>query len=120
MGRAGGIGIGTLVILCLIGWALNINPLDLIEGQIGFRHRRVAATADAARSRPRGAGALRVADVLGSTVVQWKEIFAAAGKAYQAPTLVMFLGATRPACGFAQSAMGPGRESVSLLTTSSP
>src|SRR4051794_6511417 len=35
MGRTGGIGIGTLVILCLIGWALGINPLDLIEGQIG-------------------------------------------------------------------------------------
>ena len=32
MGRTGGIGIGTLVILCLIGWALGINPLDLIEG----------------------------------------------------------------------------------------
>ena len=33
--------------------------------------------------------------------------FAAAGKAYQAPTLVMFSGATRSACGFAQAAMGP-------------
>ena len=35
MGRTGGIGIGTLIVLCLIGWALGINPLDLIEGQIG-------------------------------------------------------------------------------------
>ena len=35
MGRTGGIGIGTLVILCLIGWALGINPLDLIQGQVG-------------------------------------------------------------------------------------
>jgi predicted metalloprotease len=48
-----------------------------------------------------------VAAVLGSTEVQWKEIFAAAGKTYQAPTLVMFSGATRSACGAAQSAMGP-------------
>src|SRR3981189_2565822 len=37
MGRTGGIGIGTLIVLCLIGWALGINPLDLIEGQIRSR-----------------------------------------------------------------------------------
>jgi predicted metalloprotease len=48
-----------------------------------------------------------VSAVLGSTEAQWKEIFARAGKVYQPPTLVMFSGATRSACGFAQSAMGP-------------
>jgi uncharacterized protein len=48
-----------------------------------------------------------VSAVLGSTEVQWKDIFAQAGKAYRAPTLVMFSGATRSACGLAQSAMGP-------------
>jgi uncharacterized protein len=45
--------------------------------------------------------------VLGSTEAQWQKIFAQAGKEYEAPTLVMFSGATRSACGFAQSAMGP-------------
>jgi predicted metalloprotease len=39
--------------------------------------------------------------------VEWKEIFAQAGKTYEPPTLVRFSGATRSACGFAQSAMGP-------------
>jgi uncharacterized protein len=48
-----------------------------------------------------------VAAVLGSTEAQWKEIFARAGKTYEPPTLVMFSGATRSACGAAQSAMGP-------------
>jgi predicted metalloprotease len=48
-----------------------------------------------------------VSAVLGSTEVQWREIFAGAGRTYQTPTLVMFSGATRSACGFAQSAMGP-------------
>ena len=48
-----------------------------------------------------------VSAVLGSTEAQWKEIFAQAGKTYEAPTLVMFSGATRSACGLAQSAMGP-------------
>jgi predicted metalloprotease len=48
-----------------------------------------------------------VSAVLGSTEVQWKEIFAQGGKNYSAPTLVMFSGVTRSACGVAQSAMGP-------------
>src|SRR5262249_55993884 len=48
-----------------------------------------------------------VSAVLGSTEVQWNEIFARSGKTYQAPSLVMFSGATRSACGYAASAMGP-------------
>jgi uncharacterized protein len=48
-----------------------------------------------------------VSAVLGSAEVQWTDIFARAGKTYKPPTLVMFSGATRSGCGFAQSAMGP-------------
>src|SRR5262249_13199763 len=48
-----------------------------------------------------------VSAVLGGTETQWQKIFAQYGKTYQPPTLVMFSGATRSACGFAQSAMGP-------------
>ena len=48
-----------------------------------------------------------VAAVLGSTEVQWKELFAQANSRYQPPMLVMFSGATSSACGFAQAAMGP-------------
>jgi hypothetical protein len=112
MGRTGGIGIGTLVILCLIGWALGINPLDLIQGQIGSgtsdpQQQQTQPAPGREAQAPSDQMGQFVAAVLGSTEVQWKEIFAAAGKAYQAPTLVMFSGATRSACGFAQAAMGP-------------
>jgi uncharacterized protein len=31
-GRAGGVGIGTVVVLSLIGWALGIDPRMLIGG----------------------------------------------------------------------------------------
>jgi uncharacterized protein len=48
-----------------------------------------------------------VSAVLGSTEVQRKDIFAQADKTYKTPTLVMFFGATRSACGLAKSAMGP-------------
>jgi predicted metalloprotease len=45
--------------------------------------------------------------VLGSTEVQWKDLFAKENQTYRAPKLVMFSGGTRSACGAAQSAMGP-------------
>ena len=31
-GGAGGLGIGTIVILCIIGWVTGINPAILIGG----------------------------------------------------------------------------------------
>ena len=45
--------------------------------------------------------------VLGSTNDMWKEVFAAQGKTYTEPRLVLFREATRSACGFASSQTGP-------------
>ncbi|MCP6151210.1 neutral zinc metallopeptidase, partial [Klebsiella pneumoniae] len=45
--------------------------------------------------------------VLAQTEDVWSDIFRADGKTYQDPKLVLFSGATRSACGGAQSAMGP-------------
>jgi uncharacterized protein len=110
IGRAGGIGIGTLLLLTAISWALGINPLYLISGAellSGLRgQQQQTQPASLPKSGSDQTGEF-VAAVLGSTEVQWKDIFAQAGRNYQAPTLVMFSGATRSACGFAQSAMGP-------------
>jgi predicted metalloprotease len=49
----------------------------------------------------------RVARILGSTEMQWKDIFQKDGRTYRAPRLVMFSRMTRSSCGVAQSAMGP-------------
>ena len=112
-GRAGGLGIGTIIILGLVGWALGINPLYLINGAevlsggSGSQQQSQPVPGDIKTETPSDQMGLFVSAVLGSTEVQWKEIFAKAGTTYQAPTLVMFSGATRSACGFAQSAMGP-------------
>ena len=111
MGRAGGLGIGTIVILGLIGWALGIDPRVLIGGAEilsggGGTQQEQSAPTDAQAGSSDQMHEF-VSAVLGSTEVQWKEIFAQGGKNYSAPTLVMFSGATRSACGLAQSAMGP-------------
>jgi predicted metalloprotease len=46
--------------------------------------------------------------ILGSTEDVWTELFPKElGKRYQQPTLVMFSGQTKSACGFANAAVGP-------------
>jgi len=112
IGRTGGLGLGTIVILCLIGWALGINPLYLIGGAETLSGSRGSQQGDQPAAggqtgSPNDPMRVFVSAVLGSTEAQWNDIFAQANKAYQPPTLVMFSGATRSACGLAQSAMGP-------------
>jgi uncharacterized protein len=107
---AGGLGIGGIVVLGLIGWALGIDPRLLIGGaeiltgggqqQTQQPTRQTSAPVNDDMSR-------FVRQVLGSTEVQWKDIFQKDGQTYRAPKLVMFSGQTRSACGLAQSAMGP-------------
>ena len=107
-GRAGGIGIGTVVVLALIGWALGIDPATLIGGA-----EQMLPGGDQIQEQqvPTGAPSDQmghfVSAVLGSTEEVWTGVFTQAGKTYTPPTLVMFSGATQSGCGFAQSAMGP-------------
>jgi predicted metalloprotease len=113
MGRAGGVGIGTIILLVLVGWALGINPLyliggaEILSGLRGSQQQSQPPPGNVKTEARSDQMSEFVSAVLGSTEVQWKEIFAQAGRTYEAPTLVMFSGATRSACGFAQSAMGP-------------
>ena len=63
-------------------------------------------------ARPRGTAqddmSRFVSKVLGSTEVQWKQMFAKDGKTYRAPVLVLYKGQTQAGCGrVAQSATGP-------------
>lgn len=48
-----------------------------------------------------------VSVVLADTEDTWEPLFAAMGKRYQKPTLVLFRGSVSSACGNAQAAMGP-------------
>jgi predicted metalloprotease len=112
MGGRGGLGIGTIVVLGIVGYALGIDPRLLIGGAEMVMGDRPAQHAPSQPSGKTGAPSDEmgkfVARILGSADVQWKLIFEAAGQRYRPPTLVMFSGATRAdACGQAQSAMGP-------------
>ncbi len=110
-GGAGGLGIGGMVVLGLIGGALGIDPSILIGGaemlNRGGGSSYQQPSSPAQTGTPTDQTGRFVANVLGSTEVQWKDIFAKEGARYRAPKLVMFREATQSGCGFAQSAMGP-------------
>jgi predicted metalloprotease len=111
----GGLGIGGMVVLGLVGWAFGIDPWLLITGaQIltggGAPGYQQPTRPGSEINRPAGANDETrrfVSRVLGSTEVQWKDIFAKDGLTYRAPKLIMFSGMTSSACGTAQRAMGP-------------
>src|SRR5437899_6824062 len=108
----GGLSIGAIVALGLIGWALGIDPSLLIGGAevlTGPSRPQVQAPPTARRtSAPQDQMGRFVSKVLGSTELQWKQIFARDGRIYRPPVLVLYRGATHASCGGeAQSAMGP-------------
>ncbi|WP_428032652.1 KPN_02809 family neutral zinc metallopeptidase [Ancylobacter sp.] len=118
MGARGGLGIGGLIVVGLIAWATGINPAVLIGGaeillgdgdSSGYSQQQQPPSAQAQRNlspEDKKLGEF-AAVVLAQTEDVWTPIFKAQGSTYAEPGLVLFSGATRSACGSANSATGP-------------
>ena len=109
----GGLGIGTIIVLGLIGYAFGIDPRILIGGAEMLSHGS-APSYQADRRSPGKTGAPKdemgdmIAGVLGEIDDRWSEIFQASGQSYTGPKIVLFRNSTNGGrCGMAQSAMGP-------------
>ena len=102
------IGIGTIVIALLGGWALGINPLTILSLLSGGG-APTAQVQQAPAQRPPADDTMGrfVATVLADTEDVWQGVFREGGATYQEPRLVLFRGATPTACGTGQAAMGP-------------
>src|SRR6185436_10844366 len=103
-GRAGGIGLGTIV-LALVAAYFGVDPSVILQnGQpSGQQAEQVPYQESAEEAQLRKF----VAVVLADTEDAWGAIFTAAGRTYEQPGLVLFSGAVESACGFAQAAVGP-------------
>lgn len=103
-GKAGGIGLGTLL-LALVAVYFGQDPSVVLQGvepsQAPSEQVPYQESASEARLRE------FVSVVLAETEDAWGAIFSAAGSAYEQPSLVLFSGAVQSACGFAQAAVGP-------------
>lgn len=113
-GGGGGIGIGGLVAVGLLSWALGIDPrvilagLEMVQGGgSGYSQQDRPSGQKRELSQEEQRQGEFVRAVLAQTEDVWNEVFKQAGQRYQEPRLTLFSGATRSACGRAQSAMGP-------------
>ncbi len=108
----GGLGIGAIVVLGVIGWALGIDPSVLIGGAEilsggGSQHQQTYPQPAPRAGTPSDRTGQFVAAVLGNTEDVWTEIFRASGKQYRPAPLRLYRGGEQGGCGFAQAAMGP-------------
>jgi predicted metalloprotease len=111
MGR-GVLGIGTIIVLTLAGWALGIDPRILIGGaEMVGGGGRIETSQRAPQTRtgpPEDETGRFVSAILKNTEDVWNQVLPAqVNRQYAEPKLVIFSGATRSRCGAAQSAMGP-------------
>ena len=118
--RAGGFGLGTIVIALVVAWLFGINPLSLLGmfdgGPAVVPTQQAAPPAQRSPpSAPRPGQARAPADELGrfvsvvlaSTEDSWSQVFQRAGSTYRPPKLVIYSGRTGTACGLGSAAAGP-------------
>lgn len=111
--RGGGIsGILILAVMCVVLWAVGINPLPILFGDgsvsTGVQTQQGGGRAVSDGGKVANDQATQFArTMLAETEDTWSGIFQSRGQTYAPPTMVLFSGAVRSACGTASSASGP-------------
>jgi len=124
--RGGGVSLGALLIIGIVLLLFGINPLDLLsEGSFPQVPQMPSSGPDLGRQATRGppldipglpgGRSVRTEDdmkrfvsqVLADTEDVWHQVFVGLNRRYSEPTMVLFKGDTRTACGTGLAAMGP-------------
>ena len=100
----GGLGVGGVVI-AVIAYFLGFDPGTVINVAEQVTSQR--ETREARKGAPADQMGQFVSKILGSTEDVWGKIFQRSNSRYRPPTLVLYDGLVRSACGMGQSAMGP-------------
>lgn len=108
LGRRGGKS-GLIIILLLVGAQFMGVDLGAIMGGSPMTAQMPAGSGQ--RQAPPSAAEDELADfvsvVLADTEETWHQLFSQMGGRYKEPTLVLYRGAVKSACGLGQAAMGP-------------
>src|SRR5512141_1013814 len=99
-----GLGVGGIVI-ALVAYFLGFDPSAVLNVAEQVAPQR--ETREAPKGAPADQMGQFVSKILGSTEDVWGKIFQQSNSQYRAPTLVLYDGQVRSACGLGQSAMGP-------------
>jgi predicted metalloprotease len=101
--KGGGIG---LLLLALVGMYFGIDPALIMNVGESLQGTPGQSTAYQPTAEEKELADF-VSVVLADTEDTWHAVFAAAGRSYVEPKLVLFSDTVKSACGFAQAAMGP-------------
>ena len=111
MGRAGGVGIGTVAIALIASYFLGIDPRTLLGVAEQVQNVQQSGASQGKpldpANDPDAALKSEMGKILHKTETTWSEMFQKGGGQYQKPKLVLFRGQTPTACGAGQAAMGP-------------
>lgn len=105
--KAGGLGIGGMIIMGILYWVMGGNPLDVVKGNGGSMFGVQESEATYTPSAEEEELARFSRQVLASTEDVWTEEFAKLGRTYRPPTLVLFNGSVQSGCGNASASTGP-------------
>ena len=102
--RAGGLGVGGIVVLLLLSWATGVDFTSLGTGG-GAPPPEMVGTSGEVKATPEEERLVDMVDVVvGDAQGMWRQQL---GSRYQETRAVLFRNAIQSACGFAQSASGP-------------
>jgi predicted metalloprotease len=102
--KAGGLGIGGLLVLLLLSWATGVDFLSLVGSGGGPPSDSVGTSGTVATTPEEEKEMDFVGAVMDDTQVTWQQLL---GSRYQPTKVRVFRDAIRSACGFAESASGP-------------
>lgn len=102
--RAGGLGIGGLLVMLVLSWATGIDLLSLVGGGGGSPIETVGTTGTVASTPEEEKVVDFVGAVMDDTQATWRQLL---GERYQPTKARLFRDAIQSACGFAESASGP-------------
>ncbi len=105
--KAGGLGIGGLVIIGIITWLMGGNPLDVLSGAGSMSGMLSGEQAEYTPTAEEEELARFSRQILAGTEDVWTKEFEKMGLTYEPPTLVLFNGSVQSGCGNASAATGP-------------
>jgi hypothetical protein len=104
-GKAGGLGIGGIIVVVILALVMGVDPTQFLTGtdlSLGSAPQSQLSQAE------QNILAENAALVLGDTEKTWAVIFEdQLGRTYTEPVLVLFTGGVDSACGYASTAVGP-------------
>lgn len=106
--KAGGLGLGGLIIVGLITLLMGGDPSQVIDVVSQMQSgTEVVSGGDYTPTAEEEELAIFAKKILAGTEDIWSSIFAQYGKTYEAPRLVLFSGSVQSGCGGATSSSGP-------------